>query len=99
METVKRLDGKVLEIEVSGHVNATTAPELEEIVKADADKANKIVFDFKNVEYISSAGLRVILFTYKMMATKGGSFVIKNLTPEVKSILEMTGFLGFVKVE
>lgn len=98
MEIIKHENGKVLELEVLGHINASSAPELESAVKEECGKYDKIVFDFYGVEYISSAGLRVILYTHKTMASKGGSFVIKNLRDDVRAILEMTGFLGFIKV-
>lgn len=99
MEIVKRENGKVLELGISGHIDASTAPALEEVVKAESPKYNKIVFDFEEVLYISSAGLRVILFTHKTMASKGGEFLLQNVCPDVKNILEMTGFTGFLKVK
>lgn len=98
METEKILEKESLTVKVSGHVDATTAPALEKLVAEDANKVTKIVFDFARVEYISSAGLRVLLGTHKLMASKGGEFVLENVTEDVKSILEMTGFLGFLKV-
>ena len=98
METTKQLEGKVLNLSISGHIDATTAPELEKIVMADASKVEKIVFDFEKVEYISSAGLRVLLSVHKAMSSKGGEFIIENVSVDVKNVLEMTGFLSFLKV-
>jgi len=99
METIKEIDGNVLNLAISGHIDATTAPELEKIVNADASKVNKIIFDFEKVEYISSAGLRVLLSTHKAMSSKGGDFVLANVSGDVKNVLEMTGFLSFLKVK
>lgn len=98
METTKEINGKVLNLSISGHIDATTAPELEKIVNEDVAKIEKIVFDFEKVEYISSAGLRVLLSVHKSMSSKGGEFVIENVSSDVKNVLEMTGFLSFLKV-
>lgn len=98
METTKQIDGKVLNLSISGHIDATTAPELEKIVSADVAKVEKIVFDFEKVEYISSAGLRVLLSIHKAMSSKGGEFVLEHVSGDVKNVLEMTGFLSFLKV-
>ena len=98
METTKEINGKVLNLSISGHIDATTAPELEKIVNEDVAKVEKIVFDFEKVEYISSAGLRVLLSVHKAMSSKGGEFVIENVSSDVKNVLEMTGFLSFLKV-
>lgn len=98
METTKEINGKVLNLAISGHIDATTAPELEKVVSGDVAKVEKIVFDFSNVEYISSAGLRVLLSIHKAMSSKGGEFVLENVSADVKNVLEMTGFLSFLKV-
>lgn len=98
METTKQIDGKVLNLSISGHIDATTAPELEKIAMADASKVEKMVFNFEKVEYISSAGLRVLLSIHKTMSSKGGEFVLENVSGDVKNVLEMTGFLSFLKV-
>ena len=99
METTKQIDGKVLNLTISGHIDATTAPELEKIVSGDLAKVEKVVFDFEKVEYISSAGLRVLLSVHKSMASKGGEFILTNVSTDVKNVLEMTGFLSFLKVK
>ena len=99
METTKKFDKKVLTVEISGHVDATTAPELEKLVQEEVAKAESIIFDFAKVEYISSAGLRVLLSTHKAMTGKGGEFVIQNVTGDVRNILDMTGFSGFLTIK
>lgn len=99
METTKEFNGKVLNLSISGHIDATTAPELEKIVSGDIAKVDKMVFDFAKVEYISSAGLRVLLSVHKSMSSKGGEFMLVNVSGDVKNVLEMTGFLSFLKVK
>ena len=98
METTKEINGKVLNLSISGHIDATTAPDLEKIISEDVSNVQKIVLDFENVEYISSAGLRVLLSTHKAMSTKGGELEIVHVSQDVKNVLEMTGFLSFLKV-
>ena len=99
METTKEINGKVLNLAISGHIDATTAPELEKIVMADIAKVEKVVLDFEKVEYISSAGLRVLLSFHKTMSGKGGELLLVNVASDVKNVLEMTGFLSFLKVK
>ena len=99
MELKKEINGNTLNVSICGHVDATTAPELEKSVAGDAAKVNKIVFDFEKVEYISSAGLRVLLSIHKLMSSKGGEFILTNVSGDVKNVLEMTGFLSFLKVK
>ena len=99
METTKQIDGKVLNLSISGHIDATTAPELEKIVGADIAKVEKVNLDFSKVEYISSAGLRVLLSIHKTMSGKGGELLLLNVTSDVKNVLEMTGFLSFLQVK
>lgn len=99
MEITKKIEKDILTVEVVGHVDATTAPELEKLVQQEGPNVKQIVFDFSKVEYISSAGLRVLLGTHKLMVAKGGSFLLKGVQKDVKNILEMTGFLGFLQVK
>ena len=96
MEIVKNSENDVLTLNVIGRLDTTTAPQLEaEIVDAAADK---LVLDFEKLEYISSAGLRVLLGAQKQMSAKGG-MVVKNVIPEIMEIFEMTGFIDILTIE
>lgn len=99
MELTKQLDKKTLTVLISGHIDATTAPDLEKMAKEEFNNCDTMVFDFAKVEYISSAGLRVLLSTHKLMASKGGELVIKNVIGDVRNILDMTGFSGFLTIK
>ncbi len=78
---------------IEGSVDTVTAPQLEEAIKAAA--AENYVLDFTAVDYISSAGLRVLIATEQTVK----SLVIKNINEEVKEVFEMTGFDQILTVE
>lgn len=99
METVKEITGNTLTLTISGHIDATSAPALEKIVNENSAAVEKMIFNFDKVEYISSAGLRVLLATHKTMTSKGGDFTIVGVNNDVRNILEMTGFMSFLKVK
>ena len=85
-------------ITVSGKIDTTTAPELEAKVKPSLEGVTELTFDFKDVDYVSSAGLRVILSTQKIM-TKQGSMKIVHVNESVMEIFEVTGFLDILTIE
>ncbi len=93
----KESNGSELKISLEGRLDTTTAPQLDEEVKA-LDGVTKLVFDFTSLEYISSAGLRVLLSAQKIM-NKQGSMVIKNVSSEIKEIFEVTGFVDILTIE
>lgn len=96
MTTETKIDGNTLVITVSGAVNTLTAPDLENVVRNNYTDPVNITFDLKDVDYISSAGLRVILLSKKMANTKGGEVKIVNAQPEVEEVFDMTGFYDFL---
>ena len=76
---------------ISGRLDTTTAPELEAKLK-DIPKGLKALFlDMKAVEYISSAGLRVVLMAHKMMVATGGSMAVQNPSDFCRQVFEATG--------
>ncbi len=76
---------------IEGRIDTVTAPELEKMIRENADDCNKMILDMSGVDYISSAGLRVFLVAHRLMEKKNG-FVLKGLTKNVLTILQMTGF-------
>lgn len=94
----KKAQGKNLNIALEGRLDTTTAPELEAIVRGDLDGAETLTFDFAKLEYISSAGLRILLAAQKIM-NKQGKMVVKNVSEEVKEIFEVTGFSDILTIE
>lgn len=94
----KKAEGKRLELKVSGRLDTMTAPELESVIKNSLDGVEELVLDFENLEYISSAGLRVVLGARKAMGDSG-SFAVKNLCSDVREIFDITGFSDIITIE
>lgn len=90
MEILKNIDNSTITITLKGWLDTAAAPELsKEIEKLDGVK--EVVFDFNELEYISSSGLRVVVATYKMVTENGGAFSIINANSEVMDVFRLTG--------
>ena len=98
MKIVKTLNNDELTLAISGELNTTTYQELEDVVKNSLNGIKKLVFDFKELEYISSAGLRVLLVSKKLMDQQG-KLVVKNANSSVKEIFDITGFTNILDFE
>ena len=95
MEIRKNADAAT--IEVVGRLDTTTAPALEKAINADIGDAKHLILDLKGVQYISSAGLRVLLGAQKKMQ-KIGSMKVLNVCETVMEVLEMTGFADILVI-
>ncbi len=98
MKINRTLEGNTLTLALEGRLDTTTAPDLEQAIKADLDKADALVIDFAKLDYISSAGLRVLLSAHKAMAKKGGMKVV-HANEMVMEVFEVTGFSDILTVE
>ena len=98
MKISKTLNDDELTLAISGELNTTTYQELEDVVKNSLNGIKKLVFDFKELEYISSAGLRVLLVSKKLMDQQG-KLVVKNAKSSVKEIFDITGFTNILDFE
>lgn len=98
MNLIKESNGSALTIKVEGRLDTITAPKLEAELKSSISGVTKLTFDFSNLEYISSAGLRVLLSAQKVMK-KQGSMVVRNVNSTVMEIFEVTGFSDFLTIE
>ena len=94
----KTANGKELVIALEGRLDTTTAPQLDEELKTALNGIEDLKFDFSKLEYISSAGPRVLLSAQKVM-NKQGSMVIKNVNEEIHEIFEVTGFVDILTIE
>ena len=94
----KNANGTSLEVALEGRLDTTTAPELENELKTALDDVTELTFDLEKLDYISSAGLRVLLSTQKIMS-KQGSMVVKNVSEEVNEIFEVTGFSDILTIQ
>ncbi len=98
MEIKKTLDGEKLTVAVSGRLDTTTAPQLDEELKASLDEIKDLVIDFSETEYISSAGLRVLLSAQKAM-NKQGKMTVTGVNDVIMEIFEVTGFTDILTIE
>lgn len=98
MEIKKEKNGNELTIFVIGRLDTTTAPQLEAELKQSISGVEKLVLDLKDLEYLSSAGLRVLLSTQKVM-NKQGEMVVKNVNETISEIFEVTGFVEILTIE
>ena len=98
MTITKTQDGGKLTVALEGRLDTTTAPELEAELKASIDSVTDLVIDMEKLDYISSAGLRVLLWANKTMNQKG-TMVVKNVSEVVNEVFEVTGFADFLTIE
>ena len=98
MQIEKLKNGSTLTMKVSGRLDTLTAPELEKEVTESLNGVTDFVMDFSGLEYISSAGLRTLLFANKKMKGKG-TYVILNVRDEVKDIFDVTGFADILTIK
>ena len=88
-----------LTVIISGNIDTVTAPELDAKLQENIAGVKDIVLDFAAVDYISSAGLRVILMTNQLMEDVDGNMTVKNVNEDVRDVFEMTGFDSLLNLE
>lgn len=98
MEIIKESSGTDLTLKLQGRLDTATAPELERELKDSLGGARALTLDLERLEYISSAGLRVLLSAQKTM-NKQGSMVVRNVCPMVKEVFDLTGFSDFLTIQ
>ena len=98
MNINKKLNGSELLFELEGSIDSTSAPELDKVINESIKDVESLILDFKNVDYISSAGLRVLLVAYKTMA-KQGKMIVRHPNSNVMDIFSMTGFDNILTIE
>lgn len=85
-------------VEIAGEIDAQTAPEVREAITAQVRPGVKMLLDLTGVEYMSSAGLRVLLGAYRQVKSSQGQVVLVGLSAELRDVMSMTGFLRFFSV-
>lgn len=98
MEIKTTRNDKELTVVIVGRLDTLTAPDLEDKLEEELDGAERLIFDLAELEYISSAGLRVLLGAYKMMDEMGG-MLIRNVKEPVMEVFEVTGFSDVLDIE
>ena len=94
----KKLEEDRLTVTLEGRLDTTSAPELEKALQEDISDVKELVMDFEKLDYISSAGLRVLLSTQKVM-NKQGSMKLCHVNESIMEILEVTGFVDILTIE
>ncbi|MCR5733935.1 MAG: STAS domain-containing protein [Lachnospiraceae bacterium] len=95
----KETEGTSLKLSLEGRLDTQTAPELDSVVTSSLEGITELIFDIKDLQYISSAGLRVLLATQKSMNNSAGRLIIRNVSEEVKEIFDVTGFSSILTIE
>ena len=98
MNIVKTTEDTKLTLALEGRLDTTTAPQLEAEVKGALANVTELVLDFSQLEYLSSAGLRVILAAQKIM-NKQGKMVIRHVNETILEVFEVTGFSDILTIE
>ena len=98
MKITKKKIGNELTVALEGRLDTTTAPELEEFLDSELQGLQKLIFEFKDLEYISSAGLRVLIYALQQLEFQN-CMTIRNCSPEVLEVFEVTGFMDMVTIQ
>ena len=91
MTLTKEKNGNELTVRLSGELNTLTAPELSDLLKSELDGVQTLTLDFNECDYVSSAGLRVLLATFKQMKAVKGSMNLANVGQSFMDVLQNTG--------
>ena len=97
MNIRKNLDGTTLTLTLEGRLDTATSPQLETELKRSIDGVSRLVLDFGGVEYISSAGLRVLLSAQKVM-NRQGEMIVRNVGESIMEVFEITGFTDILTI-
>ena len=100
MKIEKRENGREITLMLEGRLDMATAPQLEAEINAVLEGAEMMILDFEKLEYLSSAGLRVLLSTHKAFMKKAdGKMVIRHVNEIINEVFEVTGFLDILNIE
>lgn len=92
-------DGSALNLKLEGRLDTITAPELEAVLADSLNTVSSLTMDFSGLEYLSSAGLRVLLGAQKQINKQQGTMVIKNVNTTIMEVFEITGFSDILTIE
>jgi anti-sigma B factor antagonist len=95
MTTETTLDGDRVIATVRGEIDGKTAPQVQSELLAALQSGNQLLVDMKEVSYLSSAGLRMLLLLYRQIAARKGKVVLVGVSEEIRDTMSMTGFIKF----
>lgn len=99
MQIEREKQEEKLTLKLSGRLETSTAPIMQEIVEKELEDVTELRIDMENLEYVSSAGLRVLLSATKKMNTKGKSMVVYHASEDVMEVFEITGFNEILNIQ
>jgi anti-sigma B factor antagonist len=85
----------ITRVELEGSIDGKTAPQIREELSAALQQTQKLMIDMSRVNYLSSAGLRLLLLLYREMTAREGKVVLLQVAPEIRTVMSHTGFLSF----
>ena len=85
----------VTRVELEGSIDGKTAPQIREELSAALQQVQKLIIDMSRVDYLSSAGLRLLLLLYREINARNGKLVLLRVSPEIRTVMSHTGFLNF----
>ena len=85
----------VTRVELESSIDGKTAPQIREELSAALQQVQKLIIDMSRVDYLSSAGLRLLLLLYREIAARNGKLVLLRVSPEIRTVMSHTGFLSF----
>lgn len=98
MNIVKKQEGTTLTIALEGRLDTVTSPQLEGELRTAVNGVTELIFDFDALDYVSSAGLRVLLSAQKVM-NKQGKMIVRHVKPQVMDVFDVTGFVDLLNIE
>ena len=98
MQITKTVENDNLTLSLEGRLDTLTAPQLEAEVNGKLDGVKTLIFDFQNLAYVSSAGLRILFMAQKIM-NKQGKMIVRNANADIKDIFAVTGFSNILTLE
>ncbi len=99
MQIEKEKQEKMLILKLSGRLETSTAPKLQEVVEKELEEVTELRLDMKNLEYVSSAGLRVLLAASKKMKAKNAVMTVYNVNEEGMEVFKITGFNEILSIQ
>ncbi len=98
MKVEFKTQNEILIIEVNGSIDSNTAPEVQQKVLEASTDSNNVIIDLSEVDFVSSAGLRVILMIYRQIKAKNGKVVLVGVSEEIQDVMTVTGFANFFEM-
>ena len=95
--TITEMD-EIAVVEVTGDIDSKTAPEFERNAKLATEKSQKIAIDLTNVEFMSSAGLRVLLMVFRNIKSQNGKVILVGVSEDIQDVMSTTGFINFFTI-